>query len=308
MTEKIIVTSYDGPDLDGTASAIAYSDFLCQNDKPAMPILTGKPHPEVKYLLNYLKIEFPTGKIGSKSQLVLVDTSDLPGLSKDINPDNVIEIIDHRKVTDETSFKNAKRQIEPVGAAATLIAERFYNNKIELSKNSAFLLYGGIVSNTLNFKSNTTTDRDIVMADWLSKIAEAPKDIADTMLQTKTKEILANLEESLVDDMKIQEFGGLKIGILQLEITGSNILLGKLQEISITLTEIKNQFELDEIFLTTIDLSDNLNLFISTEKETSQMLESVLNIKFRDNYAIRQGIIMRKEIIPLIKEYYGSRS
>ena len=42
--------------------------------------------------------------------------------------------------------KDIKIQIEMIGAAATLVAERFKNNNIDISRESAILLYNGILN------------------------------------------------------------------------------------------------------------------------------------------------------------------
>jgi len=52
---KIIVTSYPNPDLDGTACAIAYSEFLNKNGRPASYKLFGNWQSEVDFVLKYLK-------------------------------------------------------------------------------------------------------------------------------------------------------------------------------------------------------------------------------------------------------------
>ena len=73
-----------------------------------------------------------------------------------------IEVVDHRAVNEADKFQNAKIQIEMVGSAATLIAEKFLHATTSTSPESAALLYSAIISNTINFQANVTTDRDII--------------------------------------------------------------------------------------------------------------------------------------------------
>lgn len=49
-------------------------------------------------------------------------------------------------------------------------------NNVDISKESATLVYGAIISNTLNFKGSVTTDRDKIAAEWLNKVAKLPED------------------------------------------------------------------------------------------------------------------------------------
>jgi inorganic pyrophosphatase/exopolyphosphatase len=64
-------------------------------------------------------------------------------------------------------FRNIQIQNDKIGAAATIIVERFLENKIVMSYKTAKLSYLAIASNTLNFKSNNTTKRDIDAFDYL---------------------------------------------------------------------------------------------------------------------------------------------
>ena len=63
-----------------------------------------------------------------------------------------------------------KYKIEEVGAAATLVAEKYKLFNYEISRNAAILLYYGIISNTVNLNSKITTDRDRKMVEWFKKI------------------------------------------------------------------------------------------------------------------------------------------
>lgn len=59
---------------------------------------------------------------------------------------------------------------------------------------------------------------------------------------------------------------------------------------------------LDYIFQNTIELELECNYFISQDLKTQKLLEKVLNIKFNEAVAERPNLIMRKQVVPLIKE------
>ena len=177
------------PDLDAFACVFAYKEFLVKNGQEAESVIFGTPQDEVKYLIDRFNIpatENNSKQLDSAAKIILVDSSQLETLDKSVNPQNVIEIIDHREVTDANLFPNAKIQIELIGAAGTLIAEKFIKRQTEISFESAVLLYGAIISNTLNFKSNTTTERDRIAASWLNKKANLPENFAKEMFLAKS--------------------------------------------------------------------------------------------------------------------------
>ena len=157
-----LLTSYVNPDLDGVASAIAYGELLRKAGRDVRVGFIGKPQREAEYLLSRLGIKEPEiiENTDGFDSVVLLDASDLNDLEGRIDPGKVTEIIDHRAVNETDKFPNAAADIELVGATATLIAEKFMHGPTAISKESATLLYGAIISNTLNFQGSMTTGRD----------------------------------------------------------------------------------------------------------------------------------------------------
>ena len=93
-------------------------------------------------------------------EVILVDAIHLSGLEGKIAPVKVLEIIDHRKIHEADKFPKAKTQIEFDCAVTMLVAGKFMQNKVDISKESATRVYSAIISNTLNFKGSVTTDHD----------------------------------------------------------------------------------------------------------------------------------------------------
>ncbi len=298
---KILVTCREMPDLDGAACAYAYAEFLNKIGKESVAGLIGKMHKEAAYVFIRFKIKPPEDASKYiKEKVVLVDSSELAGVAPMINPKRVIEIIDHRKSNEIDKFPNAKAQIELVGSAATLIAEKFYKKKIDISNESAALLYSAIVSNTINF-NGIVTDKDKKMAEWLLKKLTLPKNYVHDMFVYKS-----NFDTSLKDAMKNDTknyFFNKSIRICQLEIVNADEFIDKNEkEIKKILSELKG--DMDFIFLTVIDVEKGYNIFVTVDKESQVVFEKSIGVKFSNGIAKNNKVIMRKEIIPLIKEMF----
>jgi len=302
--DKILVTCYTDPDLDGFACAIAYAEFLNATGTAAVPKFFGTPNVEARHLMQKFGFQYPDDvNPAGFDKIILVDASELRDLDGIIKPDNVIEIIDHRKVNDSALFKNAKLQLEFVGSAATLIAEKFHNAYVEISVPATTLLYGAIVSNTLNFRAQVTTDRDCLMAEWLNQKLCFGKDFTDDMFRAKSDMAGDNLAARIEGDFAWFSLGSKKIGVGQLEIMdGKDLIRGRKQEILAILKRLQSELKLDQIFLSIIDLGEGCNAFIADDPEMQKLLSEVLGITFNGGIAIRDGFIMRKEIVPLLKE------
>ncbi len=303
MADKTLVTSYTDPDLDGFACAFAYAEFLNLTGRPAVLGLTGSLHEEVEFLLNKYNIPFQLSDTDPSGfeKIILVDASDQEGIDPRIDPTKVIEIIDHRLVNQQEAFPNAQVQNELVGAAATLIAEKFMAAKASMSQHSAVLLFGAIVSNTLNFQANVTTDRDKNAAQWLAVLFQPTSNFAFELFQSKSNITKQNLGQRIDHDFARFDLES-KIGVAQLELVDAAKLATELKpEILSKLNQLMQAEKLDLIFLSLIDLNHQQNIFITDDSATQDLLQSILQIKFVDNAATRPGFIMRKELMPRIK-------
>ena len=64
-------------------------------------------------------------------------------------------------------------------------------------------------------------------------------------------------------------------------------------------------------FLTTfavVRVTADLNMFVVVDSFTENIVSQTLGVSFEENIAKREGIIMRKEILPLIKAFLEASS
>lgn len=301
---KTLVTSYSFPDLDGTSCAVAYAEFLRLQGQNAEAAFFGELHDESRYLLDTYKISYPKMLQNDEDyeQVILVDASELTGIDDKVQPDKVVEIIDHRKVNDAHLFTNAKVQIEMVGAAATLIAEKFHEQSTEPSKASAVLLAGGIVSNSFNFRSPNTTDRDKKMYEWLKGLVGLKDDFTQKLFQAKSDVSGEKLWKRMDGEFAIFDMASKKVGIAQLELFGAEeVARNRMDEIVKNLETLKAREELDLIMFSIVELGESKNFFVVSDLEMQKILTKTLGVEFANNLAERPGFIMRKQIAPFIK-------
>ena len=303
MKHKVLITAKSSPDLDGVACALAYSSYLEQVNKKDtyFPGFEGDIQVEVKYALKLVNAEVPRIKNNKFSSFILVDTSSTKGLPKVVVNKRVVELVDHRSGGIEyESFPNAKAQIELVGAAATLIAEKYYFNNIELNEKNAMLLYLAIFSNTLNLKASVTTYRDIRIIKWIEgKYSRFTKEIVKSMLNNKTRVISNNLEFALNSDSKQIVMGGKSVGVYQLEVNGIHGLIpDKIKEIQRIMSSDKS---IDWAFCTIADMDSGRNILLSTDNKYNPKLQAVLGALDKKDYLITKELFLRKEIVPKLR-------
>ncbi len=97
--------------------------------------------------------------------------------------------------------------------------------------------------------------------------------------------------------------GSKKVSITQIEMVGaSDLVKERLNDILIILRDIKEEMKLDIIFQNIIELDECKNYFITEDIDTQKILEKILNVKFNGVLAEKPNLIMRKQIVPLLKE------
>jgi len=301
--KPLIVTSYPNPDLDGTACAIAYAELLTAQGRPATPYLSGPPHLEAQYLLDTYNIPFPAQPVDLSGEVVLTDTSSPHGLPAEFKPEQVVEVIDHRQSNQPDYFPNATLQVEPVGAAATLIAEKFMQAKLPVSEQAAVLLYGAIISNTLNFQATHTTERDHAAASWLAGVVHPTHSFAEELFAAKSNLTDLDLYSHLASDFVNFHIGDHTVGIAQLEIVHTDKLVSERKaELLAGIARLQQENHSDYAFITIIELVDGYNLFLTDHQPTQELLHTILGAQFEGPVAKRLGFIMRKQIVPLLQQ------
>lgn len=302
--EPTLVTSYVNPDLDGVACMVAYAELLRATGTDAEAGIIGEPHVEAVYVLDRFNIPYPSRIPDAQEyeRIVLVDASDPVDLEGAVPSERVVEVIDHREVHEATAFEHAQAQIELVGAAATLVAERFRARGASPSRESAILLCGGIISNTRNLKASVTTDRDREMLEWLNAIAQLPEDFWRELFTAKSDVSGSKLALRMRGDLKHLELGGARIGIAEIEMMNPQpVITLRHAEIADELRSIEREQRLDYVFLVMVDLSNMVTSLIADDVPARELLARALGAHFTGSVAALPSLVMRKQIIPLLK-------
>jgi manganese-dependent inorganic pyrophosphatase len=300
----LLITSYLNPDLDGYACSIAYAEFINRTGKRAVAAMSGLVDVETQFVLNACNTDaIPQITDVTYTNIIILDVSDTIGIDPRLDIKKVVEVIDHRKHHRTHLFPNAKTQIELVGAAATLIAEKYKEANLTPSKESAVLLHAAIASNTINFQSPLTTKRDTAMAEWLQKVSNVDEKFISSMFAAKSNLDGGRLLERMDGDMADDTFNDEKIIITQLEITNSNELIEKRKdEIISILRSLKERERADYSMLSIIDAIQKRNTIVT--EDLAEKLTAILDVTFKENVANTTRIVMRKQLWPLLKEHF----
>lgn len=303
-------------DIDIVASALPYKNLCDLKGIPAKAVLAGPLNDSVPQLVRNLGLKFETGlrEDPSSCQFVIVDFSEPKFLPDFVKQDNIIKVFDHRFLGWENYWKDKlgnDAHIEPVGACATLIWEEYIKEGLtsKISTVDANLLYIAIICHTLNLKSSVTSDRDRNALNSLKPLTNLPQNFLETYYNQVNESFMNNPEEAMRNDTKIQEIGGIKYGIIQVELWDSRKFIESHQDLILkTLTSLKHPEGVIDVgptlrvFLTSPSISEGHNYIVTGSDEVKNLLEKSIGAKFSGNIGQTPKLYLRKEIIKILAQ------
>lgn len=237
----------------------------------------------------------------NKKKVILVDHNEETQSVDGLDEAEIVEIIDHHKIgTLGTSMPINFRNM-PVGSSNTIIYLMYKENNVEIPKEIAGLMLSGIISDTLLFRSPTTTELDKEVADTLATIAQVNLDEygmnmlkAGSSLKGKTK------EDVLFTDFKNFTIDGKKIGIGQITTFDiSEIENVKDEYINlINKTAINNEYYIVALFVTDVINNGSYIYYNDNSKEIFELAFDIENLF--EGYYIDNCVSRKKQIIPKI--------
>ena len=302
-----IVTTYINPDMDGISLMYAYTEFLRKKGEEADYYFEGTMKKEAEIVLNKFNIKLDNAmRIENEDKIVLVDTNYLTEIPKAIKKENIVEIIDHHNRDSWLDDKDdIKVQIELIGAAATLVAERYKNENIKISRESAILLYYGIISNTMNLKIKLTSQKDIDMANWLKQQVPAITDEITTEIFVEKSQIGDSLREEMEVEFKDQ-FMSISWSMGQLEVANVDEFLNKYeQDIINVLKIVSKEKNVEYISVNCMDIINGYSIIVAGNEKTAEIISNAIGLSFKDLKAKTNELVSRKEIVKVIRNIYS---
>ncbi|MDD1680579.1 MAG: putative manganese-dependent inorganic diphosphatase [Methanoregula sp.] len=116
--------------------------------------------------------------------VILLDHNEASQAVDGIGEAEIVEIIDHHRLSPITTLKPVKFLNDPVGATSTIIAKKFMESGLVPSAGIAGVLLCGILSDTLALRMSTTTHHDRVAVKFLAPIAGVePEELGTSLLE-----------------------------------------------------------------------------------------------------------------------------
>lgn len=214
MNSKLCVFSaYPYTDIDALACAVAYAEL-----KDCVAYLPGPLNATVPDSVRGWGLQYVTVFPDTAEHFVMVDFSNPDFVPPQIPLEKIVQLYDHH--TGFEGYWGQRGQIEFIGACATMIYELFGDRKP--SPLAANILMTAIFANTLNFRSNVTTDRDRAAYEKLKKYATLSDEWIPTYYLETEKLMFSDMKTAIENDLKIMNQN---LAVAQLELWDARDLL-----------------------------------------------------------------------------------
>ena len=240
-----------------------------------------------------------------RKRVILMDHNEKAQSVPGLDQADILEIVDHHRLADIETNNPIYVRNEPVGSSTTIVAEMYQEKGLMPTAKMAGLMAAAIVSDTVMFKSPTCTQRDIDIANRMSRIANVSlEELGQTIFSAATGED-KSAEAIIRTDYKEFHIGGHNLAVSQITCLDSDRLMARKEEFLATMETIRKKNGLDIVLLMITNvLVEGSYLLYSGDTET---IRQAFNITGEEKNSVFLPKIMsrKKQIIPSLSALWG---
>jgi len=244
------------------------------------------------------------------TKLVLIDHNEYSQAVRGVEEAEVKIVVDHHRLGGNVVSREPIHFLnEPVGSSSTLVARKYRDNDdIEITKGIAMCLCAGLISDTLNLTSPTTTDTDRKLLKWLCEKAGVEADqFTNDFFASGSLMLKGSVKEIVHTDRKEFCEGGKTVSITQVEEVGLTNFDDRRVEIEAELSKLKNNKGYDLVLAAITDVSTHLSMIVAVGD--SRIVRELPYEHRADGVIIAKGVVSRKkQIFPAVCDAIHSSS
>lgn len=307
---KELVFGHQNPDTDAICAAISYAYLQKQLGYDAEAVALGEPNEETKYVLDHFNQAAPrviTRASDEVEKVMLVDHNEPQQSVSDIADVQVTHVVDHHRINNFNTSDPIFYRAEPLGCCSTVIWKLYHENQVAIPAKIAGLMLSSIISDTLLFKSPTTTQTDRDAVKDLAEIANVDYEAYGLDMLKAGTDLSSKSEQELIDmDAKTFELSGKKVRVAQVNTVDLDSVLARQAnfETVINAENSAEDYDLFVLLITNILNSDSEAIVIGSETGLTAF-EKAFAKKIVNNRVLLPGVVSRKkQIVPQLTEAY----
>ncbi len=301
-----LIFGHKAPDTDSLGSALIWEWFMNHTDRKAEARLLGTPNTEAAFVAKRWGFELPEiiADVEDGQDCVIVDTNNPAELPANINNANVTAIIDHHKLVGGLETAGPiEITIRPLACTATIMLGLMGPHGAKMPESIKGLMLSCIISDTLEFRSPTTTPADKSLADALAKDLKINiPAYATEMFEAKSDVSSFSDAELLRMDSKEYAVGDTKFRVSVLETTAPAIVLDRKESIMAAMEGVATEDGVDQVLLFVVDILNEQATMMIPNDLSKSVAEASFGATVTGDTVVLPGIMSRKkQIIPNLK-------
>ena len=301
-----LIFGHKSPDTDSTGSPLIWEWFMNHTGGNAKAALLGTPNTEAQFVAKRWGFDLPDiiADVADDQPCVIVDTNNPAELPANINNAGVTAIIDHHKLVGGLETKGPiDITIRPLACTATIMHDLMGDHAGHMPDAIKGLMLSCIVSDTLAFRSPTTTPVDQALAESLA--ADLGLDVAayaSEMFDAKSDVSAFSDAELLRMDSKEYAVEGTKFRVSVLETTSPKIVLDRKASIMESMTAVASEDGVDQVLLFVVDILKEEATMLIPNDLTKSVAKASFGADAAGDTVVLPGVMSRKkQIIPNLK-------
>ena len=298
------VFGHKSPDTDSTGSPIIWAWYLSEiQGIPAQANLLGEPNNEALFMLQHWQLDKPEiiSEVAPGAPVVIVDTNNPAELPDVINQADIRAVIDHHKLVGGLETKAPiDITIRPLACTATIMHDLMGADAAKMPRAVKGAMLSCILSDTLAFRSPTTTDHDRALAEALAKeLSVNLSDYAGQMFAAKSDVSAFSDAELLRMDSKSFPVDDQTFRVSVLETTAPHVVLARKAALMEAMGRVAQEDNVDQVLLFVVDiLAEEATLLVPNEAVKS-VAEKSFDVCVDGDSVVLPGVISRKkQIVP----------
>jgi manganese-dependent inorganic pyrophosphatase len=233
-------------------------------------------------------------------RLILVDHNELSQAVQGADEVEIIEIIDHHRIGALATQQPILFRNEPVGSTSTIVADCFFRHGVELPRPVAGLLLAGVVSDTLNLTSPTTTPRDSEVLKRLEEISQVnAREFTEKLFASGSLLTLKPAPQAVATDCKEYRENGAAFSVAQIEEIGFEQFWKRKEELLAALENYRagKAYLFSTLLVTDVATQNSLLLVVGDEKFIKRIDHPRLEPGI---YELRDVVSRKKQLLPYL--------
>jgi len=302
-----LVFGHKSPDTDSTGSPIIWAWYLNEvKGTEAEAVLLGEPNTEAAFVLKRWDVPKPRiiDDVEVDQPCVIVDTNNPAELPASINDADVRRIIDHHKLAGGLETRGPINvTIRPLACTATIMHWLIGRDMDKMPDWCKCLMLSCIISDTLEFRSPTTTPKDREVAETLAtELGLSIPDYAEEMFAAKSDVSAFSDAELLRMDSKQYEVDGTKFRVSVLETTMPSIPLDRKASLMEAMKTVAAEDGVDQVLLFVVDILNEESTLLVPNDLVKTVAEKSFAATVEGDTVVLPGVVSRKkQIIPNLK-------